>query len=321
MDTEELKKENERLQNELLAMKEEVGHLRRQVMMAVNLRFHLMPNVFPVFPDLPEVDVYADQISLAHVGGDFFDIFRIDADHIGLLVADIFDGGDAAALFMVTFKLYLSGELAMGFSPDELMRVTNNRLARANEDDVCLSAWYGEYEVSTGKLRAVNAGHEAPLLLHDHRAFDYYDPALSWVAYDMDCCPRAVLLTTFHARGVAIDLLFGFSKTKPQFILSVCQGFAKELMGRMRGIAPEKIFIYSCTDFIMPLLRRLLDSKYEMATEYSVMKAKKEIFGKGQLLDRDICNDRNVWKWQKEVKEIFGQRNINEKAMWRNANG
>ena len=165
MEDKNTQNELEELKNELEKVKLESEHLKRQLRRAVNLRFHLMPSVFPMFPDLPMVDVYGDQIGMAHVGGDFFDIFRIDSDHIGLMTADIFGGGDAAALFMVAFKLYIMGELSMGFSPDKLMQVVNNRLARANEDDLCLSAWYGVYEISTGKVVAVNAGHESPIVL------------------------------------------------------------------------------------------------------------------------------------------------------------
>ena len=160
----------EELREELARVREEAEHLKRQVRMAVNLRYHLMPSIFPVFPELKTVDVYADQIGKAKVGGDFFDILRLDPDHIGILVSDIFDGGDAAALFMVTFKLYLQGEISMGFAPEKLIEVINNRLSRTNEDDLCLSAWYGEYEVSTGRIRAVNAGHEPPLILKDGKA-------------------------------------------------------------------------------------------------------------------------------------------------------
>ncbi|MBR5420662.1 MAG: SpoIIE family protein phosphatase [Lachnospiraceae bacterium] len=142
----------------------ELEHLQRQLAMTVSLKFHLMPDQYPFFPDLDQIDIYGDQISLAKVGGDYFDFFRIDNDHIGIVVADIFDGGDAAALYMIAFKLYLSGELSMGFTPAELIGVVNNRLAAANEDNLCLSAWYGVYELSTGIITAVNAGHEPPIL-------------------------------------------------------------------------------------------------------------------------------------------------------------
>ena len=159
-----LQRENKKLQLALESMRMEKDHLERELAMVVNMRYHLMPDSYPMFPDTPEVDIYADQIGLAQVGGDFFDYFRIDADHLGIVIADIFDGGSAAALYMAVFKLYLAGELSMGFTPAEIMGVVNNRLARSNEDDLSLSVWYGVYEVSTGKITAVNAGHESPLV-------------------------------------------------------------------------------------------------------------------------------------------------------------
>ncbi len=163
-DTEALERENKKLRLELSSMRHEKEHLEREIAMVVNMRYHLMPDKYPMFPDLPEVDIYADQIGLAQVGGDFFDYFRIDADHIGIVIADIFDGGNAAALYMAIFKLYLAGELSMGFTVSEIIGVVNNRLARSNEDNLSLSVWYGVYEISTGKITVVNAGHESPLI-------------------------------------------------------------------------------------------------------------------------------------------------------------
>lgn len=159
--------EIEKLKKELEKSQEKQEHYKKQIGLAVGLRYHLMPGAYPLFTDIPEVDVYADQIGIAKTGGDFFDMFRIDADHIGIVMADIFDGGEEAALYMVAFKLYLSGELSMGFSPSKLIEVVNNRLASYNEDNLCMSAFYGVYEVSTGTITAVNASGDCPIVLHN----------------------------------------------------------------------------------------------------------------------------------------------------------
>ncbi len=160
----EFVQENQKLKEQVAQLQAEIDHRDRVISMATSLRYHLMPVVYPAFYDYPQLDIYADQIGLAEVGGDFFDYFRVDADHIGIVIADIFDGGNAAALYMVAFKLFLAGEMAMDYSPDRVMEVVNNRLVKANEEDLCLSAWFGVYEESTGIIRAVNAGHESPLL-------------------------------------------------------------------------------------------------------------------------------------------------------------
>ncbi len=221
--------ENERLKEELLELKEETEHLRRQVKRAVNLRFHLMPSLFPLFPDLLNVDIYADQIGMARVGGDFFDIFRIDADHIGILVADIFEGGDTAALFMVAFKLYFSGELHMGFTPEKLMEVTNNRLARNNEDSLCLSAWYGLYEVSTGKLIAVNAGHEAPIILRNGKAETYEEDSVEYLMGVMEGISYESTVTYLQEGDALVIYTDGLTKaTNPEG-----EGFTLDRIGEV----------------------------------------------------------------------------------------
>ena len=195
---EELSREIQKLRMENETLRLEKDHLEKQIEMVVNMRYHLMPDTYPCFPDIPEMDIYADQIGLAQVGGDFFDYFRIDADHIGIVIADIFDGGSAAALYMAIFKLYLEGELSMGFSVSEIMGVVNNRLARSNEDDLSLSVWYGVYEISTGKLTAVNAGHESPLVQTEDGVKEPENEKLSY--------PLAVMEDiTYHSYEITLE--------------------------------------------------------------------------------------------------------------------
>ncbi len=141
--------------------------------MAVKLKYHLMPNVYPAFPDVPEIDIFADSLEVKQVGGDYFDFFRIDADHIGIVIADIFDGGQAAALYMVAFKIYLKSNLMVEDSIEDRIESVNDLLCWENAHNLCLSAWYGVYEISTGKLTAINAGHEKALLLSGDKVFTH----------------------------------------------------------------------------------------------------------------------------------------------------
>ena len=168
----------------------EIRHLREQIdelkvqnriltdelSMAVKLKYHLMPNVYPNFPDVPDVNIFADSLQLKPLGGDYYDFFRIDADHIGIVVADIFDGGKAAALYMVAFKLFITSNTMMDDHIEDRMESVNDLLCMGNHNNLSLSAWFGVYEISTGVIRAVNAGHENALLLSDGRVWDYQEP-------------------------------------------------------------------------------------------------------------------------------------------------
>lgn len=147
--------------------------LEEELSVAVNLKYYLMPGNFPAFPDVPEIDIFADMLSIEQMGGDFYDFFRIDADHIGIVIADIFDGGKKAALYMVAFKMYLKNAVVVGDSVEDRIETVNDLLCWGNKADLSLSAWYGVYEISTGIFRIVNAGHEKAMLLSDHKVFSY----------------------------------------------------------------------------------------------------------------------------------------------------
>ncbi|MBQ7614896.1 MAG: SpoIIE family protein phosphatase [Butyrivibrio sp.] len=165
-DIESLEEENRALKEDIKKLTAQRNHLQSQLSMAEKLKYHLMPNVYPPFPDVKSIDVFADSIAIKQIGGDFYDIFRIDNDHIGIVMADIFDGGVASSLYMIAFKLYLTSQLNLEEEtlPDRVETI-NNLLCWKNEDDLSLSAWYGVYEISTGRVEAVNAGHDKPLIL------------------------------------------------------------------------------------------------------------------------------------------------------------
>lgn len=164
-ETAEMAVELRRYADENLALAQEKEHLEGQLQMAVELRHQLMPDVFPAFPDEDRLEIYADQVACEKIGGDYYDFFAIDRDHIAVVMADIFDGGTASALFMVAFKIILSQIASYGLPPSKIMEIVNNRLSRYNEDDLTLSAWFGVYEISTGRVTAVNAAHECPLIV------------------------------------------------------------------------------------------------------------------------------------------------------------
>ena len=241
-------------ENQIKELKEEVDSLKRQLAITASLKYHLMPDAYPFFSDIPEIDIYADQISLAKVGGDFFDFFRIDQDHIGIVVADIFDGGDAAALYMIAFKLYLMAELSTGFTPAELIETVNNRLASTNESNLCLSAWFGVYELSTGKITAVNAGHESPILATSNGIHDYESEKVSYLmavienityeSYEIHMEPGDALL--LYTDGA---IKAGFSREKMGDVLRQNSDLnAEEIVGSLQDAMLEMIGNNKLTD-------------------------------------------------------------------------
>ena len=98
------------------------------------------------------------------VGGDFYDFFMIDDDHVGLVMADVSGKGVPAALLMMISRVLIKTHLQSGKTPAEALFSANNQICAKNESDFFVTAWVASIELSTGKGVAVNAGHEHPVL-------------------------------------------------------------------------------------------------------------------------------------------------------------
>ena len=101
------------------------------------------------------------------VGGDFYDFFLIDEDHLGMVMADVSGKGVPAALFMMVSKIIIKSYALLGLSPQEVIERTNKALCSNNQVDMFVTVWIGILEISTGKIEASNAGHEPPIVMRD----------------------------------------------------------------------------------------------------------------------------------------------------------
>ena len=143
------------------AEKERIG---TELHMATQIQQSMLPNIFPPYPDRDEFDIYATMDPAKEVGGDFFDFFLIDKDHLCMIMADVSGKGVPAALFMMASKIVLQSHAMMGKSPSEILNETNRAICSNNRMDMFVTVWLGIFEISTGKLIASNAGHEYPVL-------------------------------------------------------------------------------------------------------------------------------------------------------------
>lgn len=119
---------------------------------------------FPAFPRQTAFDVYALMKPARNVGGDFYDFFMTDKDHIALVMADVSDKGMPAALFMVMSKVAINSRALSGGSPFEILKDVNRKLCENNPGNLFVTVWMAIIDIRTGKGLAVNAGHEHPVL-------------------------------------------------------------------------------------------------------------------------------------------------------------
>ena len=116
------------------------------------------------FPNRPEFEIYASMDPAKEVGGDFYDFFMIDEDHLALVIADVSGKGVPAALFMMSSKIYIHDHATMGGTPAEILERVNKLVCADNDASMFVTVWLGILEISTGKLTSASAGHEYPMI-------------------------------------------------------------------------------------------------------------------------------------------------------------
>ena len=135
-----------------------------ELSLATRIQADMLPNRFPAFPDRPEFDLYASMIPAREVGGDFYDFFLVDDDHLCMVMADVAGKGIPAALFMMAARIVLKNTAMLGKTPAEILNETNTAICDSNHEEMFVTVWIGILEISTGRLTAANAGHEYPVL-------------------------------------------------------------------------------------------------------------------------------------------------------------
>lgn len=150
------------------SMKEhaQLESLKNDLTTARDIQQYILPRVFPPFPEYTDkVDIYASMEAAKDIGGDFYDFFRIDDDHIALVVADVCGKGIPAALFMAVSRTIIRSKGMQGCSAETCMTESNHLLAAYSIDNMFVTVFYAIYNVKTGFISYSNAGHNPPLLL------------------------------------------------------------------------------------------------------------------------------------------------------------
>ena len=151
--------------NDLTRITAEKQRITTELDVASQIQEGMLPNIFPAFPDRSEFSIYGSMDTAKEVGGDFFDYFLVDDDHLVMVMADVSGKGIPAALFMMGSKIMLNNYAKMaGNSPAKILESVNNQLCDNNSAGMFVTVWLGILEISSGRLKAANAGHEYPVI-------------------------------------------------------------------------------------------------------------------------------------------------------------
>ena len=153
-DVSELEKLKRKLEDRSIAIDAELR-------VAAQIQYNMLPMEFEKHRN---ISISASMTPAQNVGGDFYDYFFIDSDHIGLVMADVSGKGVPAALFMAINKIVIHDRALVGGTPADILHDANDRICSTNKMGLFVTVWLGILDLKSGTITCTNAGHEYPAI-------------------------------------------------------------------------------------------------------------------------------------------------------------
>lgn len=147
--------------------------LGTELSVARDIQANMLPRRFPAFPKRHDFNIFATMTPAKEVGGDFYDYFLTDENHLVMVIGDVSGKGVAAALFMSIAKTLIRTYARMGFSPADVLSKTNRDLCHGNSAELFVTVWMAVLSLESGVLTYANAGHNPPLLKQANGQYEY----------------------------------------------------------------------------------------------------------------------------------------------------
>jgi sigma-B regulation protein RsbU (phosphoserine phosphatase) len=138
------------------------GELR----VAWEIQMSIVPKIFPAFPHRPEFDIYAVLEPAKEVGGDLYDFFLLDDDHLCFTIGDVSGKGVPASLFMAVTKTLIKSTAGIGMTPAEILCKVNENLCQDNDSGMFVTEFLGILHIPSGDVMYSNGGHNLPYMVH-----------------------------------------------------------------------------------------------------------------------------------------------------------
>lgn len=149
--------------------------MESELKIARNIQMGILPKTFPPFPERTDFDIHALTLPAREVGGDFYDFFLIDKDHLCFVIGDASGKGIPAALFMAFTKTLIKAKASADLETGALMEQVNDELGKGNDADMFITVFCGILNTVTGELRYTNGGHNPPIVMRNGGDESYLD--------------------------------------------------------------------------------------------------------------------------------------------------
>ena len=148
----------------LTAITAERERIGVELSIASTIQENSIPNIYPAFPQRKDFDIFASMDPAKEVGGDFYNFFLVDDDHLAFVIGDVSGKGIPAALFMMVTNILISDRTRMGGTPGEILCYVNDNICAHNKADMFVTLFLGILDLSTGRITASNAGHDDAII-------------------------------------------------------------------------------------------------------------------------------------------------------------
>jgi sigma-B regulation protein RsbU (phosphoserine phosphatase) len=139
-------------------------HRREEMQAAAEIQQSILPPPLTRDGLAERVDLHAEMHPAREIGGDFYDYFLIDENRLAITIADVSGKGIPASLFMAVSRTVMRS-VAGASDPAAGMEEANRLLSTQNTSCMFVTMFHGVLDLSNGKLRYCNAGHNPPYLL------------------------------------------------------------------------------------------------------------------------------------------------------------
>ena len=148
---------------EAVASRDKLTALQNELDVANQIQQSILPTDFPVTVGY---QVYGSMEPAKDVGGDFFDVVRLEDSRVGLAIADVSGKGVPAALFMMSSRTMMKGAAISVQQPGDALGIVNSMLTEDNDAQLFVTVLYAVYDPLTGMFTYASGGHDSPLIVH-----------------------------------------------------------------------------------------------------------------------------------------------------------
>ena len=157
--------------NQLVATTVAKERIESELSVARDIQLGILPKIFPPYPDRDEFELHAYIEPAKEVGGDLYDFFLLDDDHLCISIGDVSGKGVPAALFMAITKTLIQTYCEIKKSISEIMTKINDVLSKDNPNCMFVTLLIGILNIRTGEFKYANAGHNPPLIKSGEKIF------------------------------------------------------------------------------------------------------------------------------------------------------